>query len=461
MTAAVEARRIRTFEPARPSRVVGETLLTPWASVAADLERSRTDRSWATGAALRSQALHRWASSVEDRADGLSDLIAREVGKPIREATAEVGRAVAILRYYAQAAYDPVGLELPPPPGARRLWVERRPVGTVLAVCPWNFPLAIPIWKVAPALAYGNRAVLRPSSSAIAVAAAIAESAAEALPPGVLHVWSGPVEDVESAALDPGVDAITFTGSVGVGRRLIATAARAGKPVQAEMGGHNAAIVLDDADVEAAARTIAGAAMAFAGQKCTATRRVVVHDSRAADLVDALLAEVQALRLGDPLDPETVVGPVISAAARSVATEALSRVPASRRIAGGGVSDPGWYMEPALVRVEDPREPIAQEETFAPIVSILTARDDGEAVDIANGTEFGLVGSVHGRDLERATSVAGAQDCGLKRINAPTTGVDFYAPFGGDGSSSYGPREQGRAIRAFVTRTRTITTAAS
>jgi acyl-CoA reductase-like NAD-dependent aldehyde dehydrogenase len=381
------------------------------------------------------------------------------VGKPISEARGEVARTVAILRYYAQVALDPIGETYPSPDGRASLSVERRPLGTVALVCPWNFPLAIPAWKLAPALAVGNTVLLKPSSAALATATRLVELGQPHLPSGVLSVVSARGELADRLLDDPRVAGISFTGSAEVGHAIVARAVSRGAAVQAEMGGQNASVVLEDADLDAAAAMIAGAAMGYAGQKCTATSRVVVLRGVAERFVPLLVDRVRGLAVGDPLDEGTTVGPLISRDARdqvrSAVEDAVGR--GARVLAGRSEPDrAGWFYAPTLLAVADAGDPFTQEETFGPAASVLVADSDADAVRIANGTRYGLSAAVFSQNLHHATTVAGQLDAGLIRVNASTAGVDYYAPFGGERASSYGPREQGRAALQFYTRTRTI-----
>ena len=414
---------------------------------------------WARSAGARSGALHGWADDIELRSEALASLVVAEVSKPIFEARAEIARAVAILRYYAQLPYDSTGEVYPSTDGRARLITERVPLGTVAIVTPWNFPVAIPVWKAAPALAYGNAVLFKPSSAARGVAREISALAEHRFPAAVLQCV--PTDRIGTDILldDHRVAGVSFTGSVDVGRHVVQRVSRRGAPVQAEMGGQNASIVLDDADQHVAARVIAGAAMGYAGQKCTATRRVLVHRRIADDFMPILIAEVEALAVGDPRAEATVVGPLITERSRQdVAAAVLDAIERGAQLLTGGDRPnlEGPYYQPTLVHVTDPADPIAQEELFGPVASVLVFGDDEEAVTIANATRYGLSASVFGANLERAESVARRIDVGLVRVNAPTTGVDFHVPFGGEKASSYGPREQGRAAREFFTRSRTI-----
>jgi aldehyde dehydrogenase (NAD+) len=324
-------------------------------------------------------------------------------------------------------------------------------------ITPWNFPDAIPLWKPAPALAFGNAVVLKPSPEATALALRLAELLAPALPDGLFQVLPGGAE-TGRAILD-GVDCMSFTGSVAVGRQVAVAATERGIPSQAELGGLNASIVLADADPLRAATVIAGAAMGYAGQKCTATSRAIVVGDPG-PFTDALVAAVDGLAIGDPAENTTVVGPVITDQARRRVVEAAEGAVASggRLLTGGRASDgDGWFVAPTLVGGLGPEARLAQEEVFGPIAVVLAVADEDEAVRVANGVRYGLVGSVFTRDLDRALRLTERLDTGLIRVNAPTSGVDFLAPFGGEKDSSFGPREQGKAARDLYTSTRTIT----
>ena len=414
---------------------------------------------WGADATLRSRSLTALCSSIETRKAEFVELMIREVGKPVPEADGEVERALAILRYYSQVALDENGSTYPGSTPGAQVVVRREPLGVILAICPWNFPLAIPLWKAAPALAYGNAVIIKPASPAIATAALLQECAEEALPAGILGqlVMSG----AQAGGLldDERIAAATFTGSTEVGLSVAERLARRAAPAQAEMGGQNPAIVLADADLEAAADAIVSGAMSFAGQKCTATRRVIVLEE-VAETMDRLLAErMEALVVGDPAQDGVTVGPLIS----SDAVEEFEQATAAALEAGGEVvasadnGEGGYFVSPVLIRQDDPTATVNQEETFGPLLTVMTVPDAAAAIEAANSTRFGLVGAVHGRDLGKAVEVVSKIRCGLRRINAPTPGVDYYAPFGGEGMSSFGPREQGRAAREFFTSTTTMT----
>jgi alpha-ketoglutaric semialdehyde dehydrogenase len=413
----------------------------------------------ATPGQARADALSRSAAQVERAAAELADLVRREVGKPILEARAEVARTAAILRYHAQAALDPDGDTYPPADGRSLLLSRRRPRGVVALITPWNFPLAIPAWKLGPALAYGNACVWKPSPLAPACAEALRDCLAPELPQGVLQLVHGGGDVGAVLTGHAAVAAVSFTGSVAAGGAVARQAVARGAAVQCEMGGQNASIVLADADLGAAAATVAGAAMGYAGQKCTATSRVVCEAAVMGEMRDALAAAVAALQVEDPADERCRVGPLITAEARDAATAAVSRATAAGgRVVTGGAAPPagGHYLAPALVELDDPAAELAQEEVFAPVCALLEAADAGAAVELANGVRHGLVTAVFTRDLDRVLDLVGRLDTGLVRVNQPTSGVDLHTPFGGEKASGLGPREQGKAARELYTSLRTV-----
>lgn len=452
---------IRSVNPFSPGEVIAETESADTGRIdQAVAAGARAQRDWAADPMLRVSSLHALAGEVESRKAEFTDLMVREVGKPTAEAAAEVDRAVALLRFYSQVPLDPAGEVMPGSvPGAKVL-VERHPLGLVLAICPWNFPLAIPLWKSAPALAYGNTVLLKPASPAIATASLLAECAARALPDPVFQVL--PFSGSTAAELldDRRIAATTFTGSTGVGVQVAERMARRAAPAQAEMGGQNAAVVLEDANLDAAADAIVAGAMGYSGQKCTATRRVVALAPIRSELESKLAERVSAVKVGDPAADGVIAGPLISADAVEefeAAREAALAAGASEIARAGSPDGAGFMVSPTLLRQEDPEADVNQEETFGPLLTLIEVEGEEAAIAAANATRFGLVGAVHGRDLGRAAKIAAAMDCGLRRVNAPTPGVDYYAPFGGEGQSSFGPREQGRAAREFFTSSTTTT----
>jgi acyl-CoA reductase-like NAD-dependent aldehyde dehydrogenase len=447
-----------SINPHRPSDVVVEAEAAgPRGVDAAVSSAGSAFGSWAREPApTRGAALAAIAADLERRASEVAELVVREVGKPVGEARGEIARGVAILRYHAQTVLLPDGETYPSTDGASWLLARRRPVGVCALITPWNFPVAIPLWKLAPAVGYGNTAVLKPAPHATATAQLLAAIASQHLPDGVLRLALGDAETGGPLVDHPDVAAVSFTGSVAVGQSIAAQAAGRGARVQCEMGGQNASVVLADADLGAAADTISFAAMGYAGQKCTATSRVIVESSVYEEFRDRLVAAVEDMGVVDPSSESCEVGPLIEDEARSSALGAIEA--SGGRVAAGGeaLAEDGFYLAPTLVEVADPADVLAQEEVFAPVAALLRAASAEDAIRLANGVRYGLVAAVFTRDLGRAIEFTSSLDAGLVRANAPTSGVDFHAPFGGSKASSIGPREQGLAARDFYTETHTM-----
>jgi aldehyde dehydrogenase (NAD+) len=419
---------------------------------------------WAAApASIRGNALVGAAAALESRGDELTDLIVAEVGKPRAEARAEVSRAVSVLRYFSQEALQPEGSTLPSGDGRSLLLTLRRPHGVAGLITPWNFPLAIPAWKMAPALAYGNAVLHKPSPESTAVALRLDELLRSSLPAGLVHTLPGSARTGQ--AVVEHADCLSFTGSAAVGRELAVAAARRGIPVQTEMGGLNASIVLDDANLDRAAPLIAASAMGYAGQKCTATSRVLIvgDASRLTEVRDAVVDAVAQLRFGDPSADDAVVGPVINRAAQENVQDALSEAISAGGnvlVGGSGGSHHGWYVSPAVVADAPATCRLAREEVFGPVCTLQGVDRVEAAIAASNATPYGLVTSIYTENIGAALTALQQLETGLIRVNQPTSGVDFWAPFGGDKASSYGPREQGKAAREFYTKTHTCNVAA-
>jgi aldehyde dehydrogenase (NAD+) len=410
----------------------------------------------------RAEILYRWAQIVAERSEELAQAMVREVGKPLTEARGEVGRCSVILRYYAGEAVRAVGEVVPAQAAGVLQFTLREPLGVVALITPWNFPAAIPLWKAAPALAFGNTVVLKPAEQASHMAVLLAETAAAAgVPPGAFNVLLGAGTTVGDALLRASdVRAVSFTGSTGVGARVAAVCAERNIRYQTEMGGKNVAIVLADADLDLAARLTAGGAMRYAGQKCTATSRVIVAREVEGPFLSRLAAQVRGLPLGPVTDATSAVGPLISAAARDRVNAALAAA-GGERLAGGDTPGDaqfarGFFVSPAIVRGIDPDAELARDELFGPVLVSFAAGDLEEAVALANRTRYGLSATLFTRDLPSALSYIRRIHAGLVRVNGDTTGVDPHAPFGGMKASSSGSREQGSAAREFYTEIKTV-----
>jgi aldehyde dehydrogenase (NAD+) len=372
-----------------------------------------------------------------------------------------VGRATVICRYYAGEAVRDIGEVIPAQAADALQFTLRDPLGVVALITPWNFPLAIPLWKAAPALAFGNTVVLKPSELSPQTTQLLIETAqAACLPDGVFNVVFGDGSTGAALLAHEAVRAVSFTGSQAVGARIAATAAARNIRFQTEMGGKNVVIVARDADLDRAATLTAAGAMRYAGQKCTATSRVIVDRSVEAAFVERLGRAVAALPLGPVTATNCAVGPLISAESRGRIEAALAAHPAET-VFGGELPDRpdfrhGNWFAPRVLRFNSAEHPLATTELFGPVLGVLVADDLEQAIAMANATPFGLSASLFTNDLRSAMSYVRQIAVGLVRVNGDTTGVDPHAPFGGVKSSSSGSREQGRAARDFYTEIRTI-----
>jgi alpha-ketoglutaric semialdehyde dehydrogenase len=444
-----------SLNPAQPSEVVARVPLGTTDQVASAVCAATTAfDSWRRQpGAGRAGVLNAWADKIAARQEELAQAIATEVGKPIGEARGEVGRCVAILRYYAGEAVRPVGEVVPSiTPGALQ-YSLREPLGVVGLITPWNFPMAIPLWKAAPALAVGNAVVLKPSEFSGLCAQLLAETALEAGVAGPFQVVQGSAEAGRALVESDGIQAISFTGSDRTGQAIALGCVQKGKKFQTEMGGKNIAIVLADADLTQAANLVAGGAMRYAGQKCTATSRVVVESSVAGAFTDELRKAIDALPVGSPLEVATAIGPVISGEAQS---RILASLNGGERIYSGSQPGEGFYVAPTVVGGISDTHDLSQNEVFGPVLVLLEADSFDKAIEIANNTRFGLSASLCTRDISSALKYIDRIQAGMVRVNADTTGVDPHAPFGGYKGSSSGTREQGEVAKDFYTQIKTV-----
>ena len=400
----------------------------------------------------------------------LGDLLAREEGKTLPEAIGEVARAGNIFKFFAGEALRLGGEVVPSVRPGVGVEVTREPVGVVGLITPWNFPIAIPAWKVAPALAFGNAVVLKPADLVPGSAWALADILHRArLPAGVFNLVMGRGSEVGQVLLDdPRVNAISFTGSVATGQRIAqACVARMAK-FQLEMGGKNPMVVLDDADLDIAVNAALNSGFFSTGQRCTASSRLIVTEGIHDRFVAAMAEKMQALKVGDARKKGTDIGPVVDdkQLAQNLEYVAIATAEGARRVAGGEAIErnadgaPGYYMRPALFTETTAPMRINREEVFGPVVSVIRAKDYEEALALANDTEFGLSAGIATTSLKHATHFKRHVQAGMVMVNLPTAGVDYHVPFGGRKGSSYGPREQGRYAAEFYTTVKTAYTAA-
>jgi acyl-CoA reductase-like NAD-dependent aldehyde dehydrogenase len=446
--------------PANPSEVLGTTPRSGAAETERAIEAAaKALPEWkAMLPSARGAILMEAADIIESRADELAELMAREVGKPMGESQAEVARAAAIFRYYGSEGWRLPGITPPSTRPGVQISSVREPMGVVALITPWNFPLAIPSWKMAPALICGNAIVIKPATDASLNAAALVRILAEAgLPSGVLNMVTGSGGTVgDTLVTDPRVKALSFTGSTPVGLGIQEKAV--GKKVQLEMGGKNPYVVMEDADLADAAAKVAYGAFGYAGQKCTASSRAIVVEDVYDEFLEELKSATEAMKVGDPLDEETVVGPVVNQNQYESILEALEAARSDGRVIleGGATGSEGYYIAPAIVADVDNSSETAQEEIFGPVLAVIRARDFDHAVELANDTRYGLTAGIATRSLRYAHEFAQRAEVGIVNANLPTAGVEFQVPFGGVKASGVGPREQGMAGIDFYSTWKTV-----
>ncbi|MGI9254558.1 MAG: aldehyde dehydrogenase family protein, partial [Thermomicrobiales bacterium] len=460
----------KTFENRNPSnrdQVVGHFASSDSEDVKRAVDAAaEAYKTWGKGSAIaRANILHKAANILESRIQDIGRELSLEEGKTIKEGIGETTRAVQILRYFAGEAQQPTGEHYPSMNPATLLYTVREPLGVCGIITPWNFPIAIPAWKIAPALAFGNTVVFKPASATPLCAVRLVEALADAgLPAGVLNIVTGSAGAVgDPLTHDERVVAISFTGSNDVGGDLRKVASSRGAKLQLELGGKNPAIVLADADMDHALMHVLNGSMMSTGQKCTATSRAIVDRRIADEFTEKLAGRVANLRVGDPLDPDSQMGPLIDdRAADRVAGEVARAKSEGVHLLFGGERlsgeerERGAFISPAVFANVDPSSRLGQEELFGPVVGVIPVDGLDEAIDVANRVRFGLSASIFTRDLATALTFAQRIEAGIVHVNAETAGAEPHVPFGGyKGSSSYS-REQGKAAREFFTQTKTV-----
>ncbi len=419
--------------------------------------------AWAAASPeVRADLLEKVAATLFARAPALGELLAREEGKTRAEGTGEVLRAARVFRYFAGEALRLHGRTL----GSTRPGIDvatyREPVGVVGLVTPWNFPIAIPAWKAAPALAFGNTLVLKPAETAPAMAHALASIVHECgVPAGVFNLVLGARTAGAALVAHPSVQAVSFTGSQTTGHQVAMAAMARGARVQLEMGGKNPLVVLADADLDRAAAIALDGGFFQTGQRCTASSRVIVEDAVHDDFVARLAERTRALKVGHALDAATQIGPANSEAqlARNLDYVGIAVAEGGRLLTGGQrlqLEQPGWYMAPALIAETASDMRINSEEVFGPVVATIRVPDYEAALAAANHGAFGLSAGIVTNNQALSRHFRRHVRAGMVMINLPTAGVDYHVPFGGVGASSHGPREQGFAAFEFYTQVKTV-----
>jgi aldehyde dehydrogenase (NAD+) len=402
---------------------------------------------------------------LESRLQKVSEEMTREEGKTLPESKGEVKRAINILRYFGGEGARQFSYQIPSEREKVFCYTLRKPLGVVALLTPWNFPSAIPAWKMAPALVAGNTVVIKPASLAPLSAYRIVEALHEAgIPAGVLNYVTGAGGAVGNPLVEhPAIRAVSFTGSCDVGNALYEKVTQRRVRVQLEMGGKNPTVVLKDADLDYAADVLVNGAFFSTGQKCTACSRAIIEQSIYEPLLEKLIAKTRKLKVGNGLHPGVEIGPAVDAAQLETdlkyieiaKNEGAHLVCGGKRLTGGNF-DLGYFIEPTLFAGVTPEMRIAQEEVFGPVLGLMVANDFEDAMCLANGVRFGLSAAIVSRDLTRVHEFINRIEAGLITVNLPTAGVEYQLPFGGTKESSFGMREQGPAALDFYTETRTV-----
>ena len=418
-----------------------------------------------SGVQARSDALDKIGNEILARRDELGTLLAREEGKVKAEAVGEAVRAGHIFKFFAGECLRLAGELLPSVRPGIGVEVTREPIGVVGLITPWNFPIAIPAWKTAPALAFGNCVVLKPADIVPGSAWALAEIISRSgLPAGVFNLVMGRGGMAGDALVNhPGIAAISFTGSAGVGSRIAASAVKRFSKVQIEMGGKNPQVILDDADLSQAVELSINSAYFSTGQRCTASSRLIVTEGIYPRFVQAMRERMARLNIGAALAVGSDIGPVSSQAQleHDLAYVEIAKAEGAVLACGGERlkrDTDGFFMSPALFSESSPEMRINREEVFGPVATVLRVKNYEEALALANDTEFGLSAGIATTSLKHATHFKRHAQAGMVMVNLPTAGVDYHVPFGGSKGSSYGPREQGRHAQEFFTTVKTAYT---
>ncbi|WP_107925678.1 aldehyde dehydrogenase family protein [Lysinibacillus parviboronicapiens] len=448
------------FNPAKPSECIGQIeLFTLDETKAVVAGAQKAFEGWKnTSSIARGEILRVTADLLEQNSEKVAEMASREMGKTKGEMLGEVKRGASILRYFAQEGMRATGEVLPSTSEAKVLYTKRVPLGVVAAITPWNFPVAIPLWKIAPALVYGNTVVWKPSIEAALTGKLIGELFEQAgMPKNVLNVVQGRGSKVGQVLLEaPEVRAITFTGSNGVGQSILNTAGPTNKKIQLELGGKNAAIILADANINKAARLTIEGAMKQTGQRCTATSRVYVEEAVYEEILEHLIIEAKKIEVG------VTMGPVSSKGQYDAILSAIEQAKSdgAELVLGGCPTkdkSEGYYIDPTIFTNVTHNMAIAREEIFGPVLAVMKVKDYEEAIRLSNDSEFGLSASIYTNNIQKAFDFIERSEVGLVQVNDETGGAEPQAPFGGMKNSSTGTREQGQAAKEFFTVFKTIT----
>jgi len=419
--------------------------------------------AWSRGSIQqRADILDKIGAEILARKDELGTLLSREEGKTRPEGIGEATRAGYLFRFFAGEVVRLAGEVVPSVRAGVKVEITREPVGVVGIITPWNFPIAIPAWKIAPALAYGNCVLFKPADLVPGCAWALADIIARSgLPAGVFNLVMGRGSVIgDSLSTDLGIDAVSFTGSQAVGRRVAQNCAARLAKVQLEMGGKNPQVVLDDADLDTAVNVSIQSAFFSTGQRCTAASRLIVTEGIHDKFISALVSKIKTLKVDDALKDGTDIGPVVDPQQleQDLRYIDLGKKEGAKLAAGGARLEratEGYYLEPALFTDTSPQMRINREEIFGPVASVIRVKDYEEALAVANDTPYGLSSGIATTSLKHAEHFKRNSAAGMVMVNLPTAGVDYHVPFGGRKGSSYGPREQGRYAAEFYTTVKT------
>lgn len=450
--------------PAHPEQIIDVFARADEALTQQAIEAAHdTKRSWAmTNPLFRSDLLDKIGTRLLEQKQYLGEILSKEQGKTLKEAMMEVDKAGRLFKFYAQEALHAVGEKYQSVRDGVTVDVIAQPVGVVGLICPWNFPIAIPAWKIAPALCYGNTVVFKPAELVPSSAWELTKIIHEAgVPAGVFNMLIGPGRAVGDTILrSDKINAVSFTGSENVGRQVAKITAERMIPAQLEMGGKNPLIILDDADLDLAVTLTVQGAFFSTGQRCTATSRVIVTEGIYPKFLEKLIATTQGLKVGDPLDSDTDIGPVVDAKqlAQNLNYIDIGCKEGAKLICGEQphrTEMDGFYFHPVIFTNVTRDMKIFKEEIFGPILSVIQVKDYNEAFEVAEDSLFGLSAGICTRSLQYAADFQRRSSSGMVMVNLTTAGVDHHVPFGGNKSSSFGPREQGTYAKQFFTKVKT------
>jgi len=464
---SITEKTIPNINPASTEEVLG---LAPLSSPEEAREAVAAAKTAAPGwrdtpAPARGAYLMKMVAALRERQEELATVITREEGKAIRESRIEVGKAIDVFEYMAGAGRRLGGVTLPSAFNGNFSYTVRQPIGVVALITPWNFPVSIPAWKLAPALICGNTVVLKPASYVPGSAEILVQSIeAAGFPPGVVNLIYGSGREIGDVLVEhPDIAGVSFTGSNSIGARLFQQCALRGARAQCEMGGKNPAVILEDANLDLAVPAVVGGAFGATGQRCTAISRAIVVEAVADEFIEKVVERTRELAIGDGLDETTFIGPAVSEGQMDSVLEyvEIGREEGAKLLYGGErLTDDnhagGYFLTPAIFDQAAPEMRISQEEIFGPVLTVIRVKDFEEALAVANDVEFGLTSVIYTNDLARSMQFVNQVESGMTHVNAPFLGGEVHLPFGGTKASGTGPREMGEAALDFYTELKAV-----